>query len=558
MFSQQEFNKFVEENGVYGFFDEPIKLVSGRMSHFYVNWRDVTKDVWLADKLTDYIIEFAKDNNVEVDTFYGVPEAATKLGLLTQYKWAKMSGKLKKGSHALAMGRKVPKDHGMPKDKFFVGMPEGKVVIVEDLVTVATNLMPVIDNLKSAGVDLSAVIVLSDRKEKRDDGMSVKEAVEAKGVKFFSMSSAPELLPIMYEKMQPGEEIGRKVEEYYEKYGIENLWMVKKDLIADRLLDKIDEKKNPCVVGLDPFFERIPKHLVKGNSIKDAADAIRKFNFEIIDNIYDLVPAVKLQMACYEQYGAEGLAAFKDTVSYARSKGLIVLEDGKRNDISSTVQAYANGHLGEVKTQNSRVPSLDVDFLTVSPYLGSDGLKPFVDVCKRYGKGIFILAKTSNPGSGEFQDRLVEATKEEAEELEKMGIECDKNRTELYNLVALQVNRYAQEYKGVRGYSSIGAVVGASYSEQAQVLRKIMPDSIFLVPGYGAQGGSAQDLTDCFNDDGYGAVVNSSRGIIFAYEKYEGGNPEKFAEAAREATEKMVKDIRVALKEAGKLPSKWE
>lgn len=234
-FNQEEFNKFIEENNVYGFFEEPITLVSGRKSHFYVNWRDITKDVWLADKLIDYIIAFAQDNQIEADTFYGVPEGATKLGLLTQYKWAKMSGSYAPGSHALAMGRAKIKDHGLPKDKFFVGMPNGKVVIVEDLVTVATNLMPVIDNLRSAGVDVVGVIVLANRMEKRDDGISVKEAVEAKGVRFFSMSSALDILPIMYKKLQSGEEIGRKVEDYYKQYGIKRIKLVKPKFLGKEI-----------------------------------------------------------------------------------------------------------------------------------------------------------------------------------------------------------------------------------------------------------------------------------------------------------------------------------
>lgn len=225
-FNQEEFDKFVEENNVYGFFEEAITLVSGRQSHFYVNWRDVTKDVWLADKLIDYILAFARDNRIEADTFYGVPEGATKLGLLTQYKWAKMSGAYAPGSHALAMGRAKIKDHGLPKDKFFVGMPSGKVVIIEDLVTVATNLIPVIDNLKSAGVNVVSVIVLANRMERRDDGLSVQEVVEAKGVRFFSMSSALGILPIMYRKLQPGEEIGRKMEDYYKRYGLKRLRLV--------------------------------------------------------------------------------------------------------------------------------------------------------------------------------------------------------------------------------------------------------------------------------------------------------------------------------------------
>ena len=327
-------------------------------------------------------------------------------------------------------------------------------------------------------------------------------------------------------------------------------------MIADRLLDEIDRKRNPCVVGLDPIIERVPKPLIFGDSFSNIATTFTRFNFDLIDAVADLVPAVKPQIAFYEKYGHEGLRAFKDTVDYARSKGLVVIEDGKRADIKSTSQAYADGHLGRVRTTSSQVPSLDVDLLTVNPYLGSDGLDPFVNVCREYGKGIFILVKTSNPSSGELQDRLIEITDDEREELKQAGLQIPNNTTEMYNLVALRVNRYAQQLKGERGYSSIGAVVGATYPAQAETLRKIMPNSIFLVPGYGAQEGTARDLTNCFNENGYGAVVNSARAIIFAYEKHK--EPRRFAEHARNATKLMIEDICSALDECEKLPSKWK
>ncbi len=324
---------------------------------------------------------------------------------------------------------------------------------------------------------------------------------------------------------------------------------------ADRFLEKIDEKRTPCIVGLDPAIEKIPLHLLKGDSFEDVANAFREFNFAIIDKIHDLVPAIKPQIAFYEKYGAEGLKAFKDTVDYARSKGLIVIGDGKRNDIGTTAQAYAEGHLGNVKTKSSSVPSINADALTVTPYLGSDGLKPFADVCKEYKKGMFILVKTSNPSSGEFQDRLIEMTEDEKIQLKELGVESI-DKIPLYVSVALQVNKYARQDKGKRGYSAIGAVVGATYPKQAENLRKIMPNSIFLVPGYGSQGGTADDVVPCFNSDGYGAIVNSSRGIICAYEK--NGNPENFAEAARESAKFMIKDINSALERNGKLPETWK
>ncbi|MFH1915905.1 MAG: orotidine-5'-phosphate decarboxylase, partial [Nanoarchaeota archaeon] len=234
-------------------------------------------------------------------------------------------------------------------------------------------------------------------------------------------------------------------------------------MMADKLLAEIDKKQNPCVVGLDPVIERVPKHVIGGESFEDIGSAFSRFNFGIIDAVADLIPAVKLQIAFYEKYGHEGLKSFKDTADYAKSKGLIVIEDGKRNDIGSTSQAYADGHLGKVGTISSKRSSLDVDLLTINPYLGSDGINPFVKVCREYEKGIFVLVKTSNPSSGELQDRLIEIRDDERDELKQLGLDISANTTEMYNLIALQINRYAQNLKGKRGYSSIGAVVGATY-----------------------------------------------------------------------------------------------
>ncbi|MEA3515176.1 MAG: orotidine-5'-phosphate decarboxylase [Nanoarchaeota archaeon] len=323
--------------------------------------------------------------------------------------------------------------------------------------------------------------------------------------------------------------------------------------MSDKLLDAIDKKRNPCIVGLDSVIERIPRNLIKGDSITDTVNAYLEFNCGIIDAVADLVPGVKPQIAFYEKYKSEGVKAFEKTVDYAKSKGLIVIEDGKRNDLSNTAQAYADGHLGEVSTLFSSFPSFDVDLLTVTPYLGSDGITPFVDVCKEHEKGIFILVKTSNPSSAEFQDRIVRLKDSEMQEFKDLGVSIQGNETEMYNLVALTVNKYAQQTKGSRGYSPIGPVVGATYPEQAELLRKIMPDSIFLVPGYGNQGGLAKDVMNCFNPDGYGAVINNARGIIYAYE----GTDMVYAEAARTATKDMIEDICSAMKTAGKYPLNW-
>ena len=223
VFDQKQFNLFIEENGVYGFFKEAITLKSGRKSHFYANWRTVVEDAYLTDKLADFVIDFVKSKGTKVDTFYGVPEGATKLGVLTQYKYAKTSQGFSKGSHVLAMGRAQPKDHGAPKDKFFVGVPKGNVVVIEDVTTTGGSLITTLDGLKEAGINVVGVLSLTNRMEKRDDGLSVKEAIEKKGVTFYSMSSALEMLPIMYKKLSPGEEIGKQIEEEFKQFGTEEI-----------------------------------------------------------------------------------------------------------------------------------------------------------------------------------------------------------------------------------------------------------------------------------------------------------------------------------------------
>lgn len=275
----------------------------------------------------------------------------------------------------------------------------------------------------------------------------------------------------------------------------------------------------------------VPAHIQKrafeehGETLEGAAEAIWQYNKEIVDHVYDLIPAVKPQIAMYEQFGIPGLMAFKKTVDYCKSKDLVVIGDIKRGDIGSTSAAYAVGHLGKVKVGNNSFAGFDEDFVTVNPYLGTDGVKPFVDVCKEEKKGLFILVKTSNPSSGEFQDRLIDGRP-------------------LYELVAEKVVEWGSASMD-GAYSNVGAVVGATYPEMSKVLRKLMPHTYFLVPGYGAQGGTAEDLRHCFNEDGLGAVVNSSRGIIAAYkqEKYREFGPERFGEASRQAVKDMVADI---------------
>ena len=305
--------------------------------------------------------------------------------------------------------------------------------------------------------------------------------------------------------------------------------------MINQLIANIKKTGAPIVVGLDPVLKYIPEHIQKkafvefGETLEGAAEAIWQFNKEIVDKTYDLIPAVKPQIAMYEQFGIPGLVAFKKTVDYCKSKGLVVIGDIKRGDIGSTSSAYAVGHIGKVQVGSKTYAPFDEDFVTVNPYLGSDGVNPFIDVCKEEKKGLFILVKTSNPSSGEFQDQMIDGRP-------------------LYELVGEKVAQWGEDCMGDE-YSYIGAVVGATYPEMGKVLRKVMPKSYILVPGYGAQGGKGKDLVHFFNEDGLGAIVNSSRGIIAAYkqEKYANYGEEAFADASRAAVEDMVADIRGAL-----------
>ncbi|MGM0510602.1 MAG: orotidine-5'-phosphate decarboxylase [Thermoplasmatota archaeon] len=321
------------------------------------------------------------------------------------------------------------------------------------------------------------------------------------------------------------------------------------DNLADRLLDKIDEKRNPSVVGLDPRINRIPD-FIKRTAMEETdtpfeavSRSIIEFNKGLIDAVHETVPAVKPQMAFYEQYGSHGVKALEETINYAKEKGLVVITDCKKNDIGSTAQAYANAHLGKVDLiDGTCVFSFDGDMATVNAYLGTDGIQPFLDVCKKYGKGIFVLDKTSNPSSGELQDKTI------------------KNNGTVYELMAKHIKKWGKGLVGDRGYSSVGAVVGATYPEEAKKLRDIMKNNLFLVPGYGAQGGTADDIQPCFNEDGYGAIVNSSRGINFAYERdpYKSQyTPEEYVDASKQAALDMKDDIITALRKGDKLPEGW-
>ncbi len=313
--------------------------------------------------------------------------------------------------------------------------------------------------------------------------------------------------------------------------------------MINQLVDKIKKTGAPIVAGLDPTLKFVPEHIKKkafaeyGETMKGAAEAVWQYNKAIVDAISDLIPAVKPQIAMYEQFGVEGMIVFQRTVEYCREKGLVVIGDVKRGDIGSTSEAYAVGHLGQVQVGSTLCRGFDEDFVTVNPYLGSDGVKPFIKVCQEEKKGIFVLVKTSNPSSGEFQDRLIKGVDEKGSE-----------ERPLYEVVGEQVASWGAECMG-DSYSYVGAVVGATYPEQGKILRKIMPKAYILVPGYGAQGGKGADLVHFFNEDGLGAIINSSRGIIAAYqqEQYAGYGAEHFADASRAAVLDMKEDIARAL-----------
>lgn len=308
--------------------------------------------------------------------------------------------------------------------------------------------------------------------------------------------------------------------------------------MINKLVEKIKKTNAPIVVGLDPMLSYVPEHIQQkafaefGETLEGAAEAIWQFNKGIIDSIYELIPAVKPQIAMYEQFGVEGLKAFQKTVDYCHEKDLVVIGDIKRGDIGSTSAAYAAGHLGKVTVGSRQYAAFDEDFVTVNPYFGTDGVGPFIDVCKKENKGLFILVKTSNPSSGEFQDRLI-------------------GQKPLYEYVGEKVAEWGEGHMGSE-YSYVGAVVGATYPEVGKILRKVMPKTYILVPGYGAQGGKGADLVHYFNEDGLGAIVNSSRGIIAAYkqEQYAKFGAADYADASRQAVLDMIADLNGALQKA--------
>jgi orotidine-5'-phosphate decarboxylase len=295
-------------------------------------------------------------------------------------------------------------------------------------------------------------------------------------------------------------------------------------LFSDRLVEAIRKTESPCVVGLDPRIELMPAFIKSGRGAPTAdvvRSIIRDFHELVLDTIAGLAAIVKPQLAFYEQYGSAGIQAFEDTVQAAKQRGLLVIADGKRNDVDSTAEAYAAAYLGET--------SFDVDAMTVTPYLGPDSMLPYLDACRRHGKGIFVVLKTSNPGSRDYQDQILQGT-----------------GRPLYESIAQTIRDFGEGQIGESGYSSVGAVVGATFPEDARRLRALLPHAFILVTGYGTQGASSEGAAACFNGDGLGAIVNSSRGITYAFGN-ESVTKEKFVKSVRENTLRMRDEIAAAL-----------
>lgn len=307
----------------------------------------------------------------------------------------------------------------------------------------------------------------------------------------------------------------------------------------DLLIDRIKQTENPTVMGLDPRYEMLPKCVTEKYpmTLEGVAEAIIEYNKSLIDETYDIIPAIKPQIAFYEMFGIPGMQAFKETCKYAKEKGMIVIADIKRGDIGSTAQGYSNAYLGKIKIGDEEEKIYDIDFVTINPYMGTDCIKPFVEDCKKYNKGAFILVKTSNPSSGEIQDVKLE------------------NGQEVYKQVAQLVEKWGEELIGENGYSSISAVVGATYPKQLKELRELMPHSYFLIPGYGAQGGKAEDIALGFDKKGIGGIVNASRSLMCAYKsdlwKSE-FKEEEYAKATRAEAIRMRDELKNALQKEGK------
>ena len=303
----------------------------------------------------------------------------------------------------------------------------------------------------------------------------------------------------------------------------------------DKLIEKIKKMDNPTVMGLDPRYDMIPTCITSkyDKTIEGASLAIIEFNKALIDATCDIIPAVKPQIAFYEMFGMPGMLAFKETCEYARKKGMIVIIDAKRGDIGSTAEGYSNAFIGRTPLGDKKEAIYDADFVTVNPYLGSDGIKPFIKDCEEYGKGIFIILKTSNPSSSELQDIKTEEGQE------------------IYKHMGKLINEWGKDLIGENGYSSVSVVVGATHPKQLQELRELMPNAFFLIPGYGAQGGKAEDIALGFDKNGIGGIINASRSLMCAYKKdiwKDKYTEEEFASATRREAIRMRDELNSAIK----------
>ena len=302
-------------------------------------------------------------------------------------------------------------------------------------------------------------------------------------------------------------------------------------MITDRLIEAIIDKQNPTCVGLDTLFDYLPDEMKAGvTNFDGVAERVFDFNKKLIDTLYDIIPSVKVQIAYYEMYGVAGMKAYEETLKYASEKGLVVIADAKRNDIGSTAACYAKTFLGETQVNEVKAKAFPSDYVTVNGYLGTDGIAPFVDECVKNEKGIFVLVKTSNPSGAEIQNVILE------------------NGVPMYEHMGVLVEKWGESTVGEYGYSAVGAVVGATHPTEAARLRKVLPHTFFLIPGYGAQGGNAEMLKSCFGANGLGGVVNNSRGILCAYKKLGG----TYYEAARQATVAMQQDLASVIGKMGK------
>jgi len=481
-FNQEEFNNFIKENNIYGFFSEPVVLKSGRQSHFYANWRNIVEDVWLTDILADYLIAFVKDKGLATDTFYGVPDGATKLAVISQYKWAKQNDNFAKGSYTLAMGRKTPKDHGEAKDKFFVGAPRGKTIVIEDVTTTGSSLLETIDNLREAGVEISGVVSLTNRMEKRDDGLSAKEAIEQKGISYFQMSSALDILPSVYQSLKPGREIGRLVEDEFKEYGTEELklgiWNIFEN--EGELNEKARFARSKICLALDNL-----------GSLEELSQRVEELS--------PVAGMFKVGKELFTKFGPEA-------IKVVQSHGADVFFDSKFCDIPNTVKEAAKA-----------AAQLGVAMFNVHCSGGLEMLKTAVEGAREASER-YNLA----------MPKIIGVTV-----LTSISQEIMNNELGIEGEVGEQVLRLARlaEQAGLDGV--------VCSAEELERLKGEFPDSfIFITPGIRLAGADNQDQKRVFTP---GSALRSGSGILVVGRAITGfSTKEERLNAGYEVLEDMV------------------